>query len=320
MQPKTGEFEPFLHQPGRWQPVMPVPELLAAVPPPRLVPRTVPALVDEGVRVVRRDIGLFTSAAAFTVIPAHLLSAFISMLFSPFNPFDPTTYARVGAHAAVTTDAAVTLCITVVAAFMTLAMQTLGRGALITIAGLRALNQPCTLGMAYAHARRRYWSLLGASLLSTFAVGAVAAFTFFAGAPFALYLYVGWQLAPQAIVLEGQRAREGLARSKRLTRGSWWRLAWLLIVVGILRLFAASVPGGLGFLIAGFTSSEDLLGGGAGVVLLAIIASLVDVVMMPIAFTVSTLFFTDLRLRREGFDIDLMLQRGAAERAVREVA
>ena len=315
MRPPTGQFVPFPRQAA-----LPVPVLLPAVQPPRLVPRTVPALVDEGVRVVRRDIGLFTAAAAFTVIPAHLLSAFISALFTPFNPFDPATYARVGAHAAVTTDATATFIITVVAAFVTLAIQTLGTGALITIAGLRTLGQPCTLGMAYAHARRRYWSLLGASLLSVVAVGAVASFTLFVGTPFALYLYVSWQLAPQAIVLEGRRAGAGLARSNHLARGSWWRLAGLLIVIGILGLFAAAVPGGLGFLIAGFTSSEDLLGGGAGVVLLAIVASLVDVVMTPIALTVRTLFFTDLRLRREGFDIDLLLQRGAAERATRGIA
>lgn len=322
MQPPTGQFAPFAPQPGPlsvgWQPAIPV--LLPTVPPPRLVPRTVPALVDEGVRVVRRDIGLFASAAAFTVIPAHLLSAFISTLFTPFNPFDPATYARVGAHAAVTTNATATFGIAVVAAFVTLAIQTLGTGALVTIAGLRTLGQPCTLGTAYAHARRRYWSLLGASLLSLLTVGVVTAFTLSIGAPFALFLYVSWQLAPQAVVLEGRRARAGLTRSNRLTRGSWWRLAGLLIVVGILRLFAAAVPGGLGLLIASFTSSEDLLGGGAGLALLAVIASLVDVVMTPIAVTVSTLFFSDLRLRREGFDIDLLLQRGAAERAARGVA
>ena len=146
---------------------------------------------------------------------------------------------------------------------------------------------------------------------------AVTLFTVFIGAPFALFLYVRWQLAPQAIVLEGRRAGAGLARSAGLTRGAWWRLAGLLIVVGILRLFAAAAPGGLGFLISGFTASEDLLGGGAGVVLLAIIASLIDVVVVPIALTANTLFFTDLRLRREGFDIDLLLQRGAAERVAR---
>jgi hypothetical protein len=315
MQQPNGQFAPLPQQLGGWQPAIPVPVLLPAVPPPRLVPRTVPALVDEGVRAVRRDIGLFTAAAAFTVIPAHLLSAFISTLFTPFNPFDPATYARIGAHAAVTTTATATFLFAVIAAFVTLAIQTLGTGALVTIAGLRTLGQPCTLGTAYAHARRRYWSLLGASLLSTLAVGAITACTFFVGAPFALFLYVSWQLAPQAIVLEGRRAGAGLARSNHLVRGAWWRLAGLLIVVGILRVFAAAVPGGLGLLISGFTSSEDLLGGGAGVVLLAIIASLVDVVMIPIAVTVSTLMFSDLRLRREGFDIDLLLQRAAAERA-----
>lgn len=310
MQPPVGQFAPIpYHQ------VAPV--ALPAVPPPRLVPRGVPAIVDESARVVRRDIGLFTATAAFTVIPTHLLSAFVSTLFTPFNPLDPSTYTRVGAHAAVTPDATATFFITVLAAIATLAIRALGTGALVTAAGLRTLNQPCSVGAAYAHARRRYGSLLGASLMSSLAVVAVTVFTAFIGAPFALFLYVRWQLAPQAIVLEGRRAGAGLARSAGITRGAWWRLAGLLIVVGILRLFAAAVPGGLGLLISGFTSSEDLLGGGAGVVLLAIIASLVDIAVVPITQTANTLFFTDLRLRREGFDIDLLLQRGAAERTAR---
>ncbi len=307
MQPPVAQFAPF--------PYSPAPVDLPAVPPPRLVPRGVPAIVDESVRVVRRDIGLFAATAAFTVIPAHLLAAFLSTLFTPFNPLDPATYARLGTHAAVTTDATATFAIAALGAIITLAIRTVGIGALVTVAGLRTLDQPCTVGAAYAHARRRYGALLGASLLSSLAIGAVTVCTLFIGSPFALFLYVGWQLAPQAVVLEGRRARAGLARSADLARGSWWRFAGLLIVVGILRLFAAAVPGGLGFLIAGFTSSEDLLGGGAGVVLLAIIASLVDLVVVPVALTANTLFFTDLRLRREGFDIDLLLQRGAAERA-----
>lgn len=309
MQPPGTQFAPFPYQP--------VPVALPAIPPPRLVPRGVPAIVDESVRVVRRDIGLFATTAACTVIPAHLLTAFLSALFTPFNPLDPSTYARLGAHAAVTPNATATFLITALGAVAALAIRTLGIGALVTVAGLRTLDQPCTVGAAYAHARRRYSALLGASLLATLAIVAVTLFTVFIGAPFALFLYVRWQLAPQAIVLEGRRAGAGLARSAGLTRGAWWRLAGLLIVVGILRLFAAAAPGGLGFLISGFTASEDLLGGGAGVVLLAIIASLIDVVVVPIALTANTLFFTDLRLRREGFDIDLLLQRGAAERVAR---
>ena len=109
MQQPDGQFVPFPRQREGWQPALAVPVLLPAVPPPRLVPRTVPALVDEAVRVVRRDLGLFTAAAAFTVIPAHLLSAFISALFTPFNPFNPVTSARIGAHAAVSTNATATV-------------------------------------------------------------------------------------------------------------------------------------------------------------------------------------------------------------------
>lgn len=313
MRVPTGHYEPSPYQPGPMP--MAVPVVLPAMPPPRLVPRTAPAIVDEGVWAVRRDIGLFASVAAFTVIPAHLLSALAATLFSPFNPLDPVTYARVGSHAAITTNATATFFVTAITALVTLAISTLGTGALVTLAGLRTLNQPCTVGAAYAHARRRYWSLLGASVLSSLAVVAVTVFSAFIGTPFALFLYVGWRLAPQAIVLEGRRAGAGLRRSASLVRGSWWRLAGLLIILGILQLFAAAIPGGLGFVISSFTSSEDLLGGGAGIALLAVVASLIDVVMTPIIVTTMTLFFTDLRLRREGFDIDLLLQRSAAERA-----
>src|SRR4051794_26668289 len=121
-----GQFTPFPHQPGPlpvdWRANTPVPVLLPAVPPPRLVPRSVPAIVDEGVRVVRRDIGLFTAVAAFTVIPAHLVSAFTSTLFTPFNPLDPATYARIGAHPAITTNALTTFLITLLAAFAMVAI------------------------------------------------------------------------------------------------------------------------------------------------------------------------------------------------------
>ena len=112
-----------------------LPVLLPAVPPPRLVPRSTAEIIDEGVRAVRRDIGLFAAIAAFTVVPANLLSALATALFTPFNLFDPRTYFRVGDVAAVTTNREATLLITVVIGFITLALTALGMAALITTAG-----------------------------------------------------------------------------------------------------------------------------------------------------------------------------------------
>ncbi len=304
----------FLHQPTAGTAATPVPVVLPAVPPPRAVPRRMPEIVDEGVRAVRRDIGLYMTVAAYTVIPARLIAAGVSALFTPFNPLDPFTYYRVGAHAAVTTSASATFLITVVASFVSLAITTFGTGALVTVAGLRTLGQPCTVGAAYAQARRRYWSLLGASVFSRLALIGIAAFSLFVASPVALWLYVGWQLAPQAIVLEGRRAFRGLGRSFHLVRGSWWRFAMLLVLVGVLRLYATAIPGGIGFLIGAFTGSKDLLGGSAGVFTLAALSALIELLMLPIAVAITTLFFTDLRIRKEGFDVDILLQRGAAER------
>ena len=78
--------------------------------------------------------------------------------------------------------------------------------------------------------------------------------------------------------------------------------------------FFAAVPTGLAGLIGNFTLSKDLLGGRSGAVVVAILTALINIVLLPITATVTTLFFTDARVRREGFDVDVLLQRGAAAR------
>jgi hypothetical protein len=308
-----GQPMTFLHEPAGTIAAS-VPVLLPAVPPPRAVQRRMPEIIDEGVRAVRRDIGLYMAVAAFTVIPVRLIAAMLSTLFTPFNPLDPFTYYRVGAHAAITTSVSATIAITFAVSLASLAITTLGTGALVTVAGLRTLGQPCTIGAAYAQARRRYWSLLGASLLSQLALVGIVVFSVFVASPIAVWLFVSWHLAPQAIVLEGRRATAGLGRSFGLVRGSWWRFAMFLVLIGVLQLYATAIPGGIGLLIGEFTESKDLLGGSAGIFVLAAFSALIDLLMTPITVTVATLFFTDLRIRKEGFDVDILLQRGAAAR------
>ncbi len=291
------------------------PVLLPAVPPPRLVPRSVPEMLDESVRAVRRDFGLFVSVAAITVVPANLLSGAVTAFFVPFNPLDPFTYFRAGSHAAITSDSTVTFVLTVLLAIATAAINALGVGALVTVAGLRTLDQPCDPGAAYAHARRRYRALLGTSLATQLTVALLTGVSFFVASPFTLYLFVGWQLAPQAVTLEGQRPFAAMRRSLSLVRGGWWRFAGLQLMLLLLQAFATAVPAGLALVVGSFTLSKDLFGGVPGAVTLAVMSSLVNVVLLPVVVVANTLFFSDQRLRREGFDIDLLLQRGAAERA-----
>jgi len=273
-------------------------------------------MVDEGVRAVRRDFGLFAAVAALTVIPVNLVTAFVTALFTPFNLFNPATWSRIGTHAAITTDGTLTVIITSALGLANLLLTALGTAALIAAAGLRTLGQPCDLGTAYRQGRRRYWSVIGAQLTTLLAAAAITLFTVSLGSPFAVFLYVAWQLAPQAAVLEGCGPFAALRRSFTLTKGGWWRLASLLLILGGLQLFATSIPAGMAAVVTSFSGSKDLLGGSVGAIAVAVLGALVNVVFLPITVTVTTLFFTDQRLRREGFDIDLLLQRGAAERAL----
>lgn len=303
--------------PPAMPPVLPVlPVLLPAVPPPRLVPRSTAELIDEGVRVVRHDIGLFAAVAAFTVVPANLLSALVTALFTPFNVFNPLTYYGGGGTAAITGNGEFTLLITAVFGLVNVAITALGTAALVTVAGLRTLGQPCDVGTAYRHAFRRYWAVLVAQVVILVAVVVTAFFSLFLASPLSLYLWVAWQLAPHVAVLEGKGAFAALGRSRAITQGRWWRLAWTLLILFVLQAFVVAVPGGLATVIGSFTLSEDLFGGRVGTVIVTILGTLLNVVLLPITVTVTTLTFTDQRVRREGFDVDVLLQRGAATRAV----
>ncbi|HET7153181.1 MAG TPA: hypothetical protein VFJ29_05405, partial [Candidatus Kapabacteria bacterium] len=58
---------------------------------------------------------------------------------------------------------------------------------------------------------------------------------------FCIWLLVQWSLGPQAIVCEGHGPLHGLSRSNRLVAGSWWRVAGLLLIFGLLVEFVVAL-------------------------------------------------------------------------------
>ncbi len=118
--------------------------------------------------------------------------------------------------------------------------------------------------------------MIGTQIATLLIAAAITVFTAFLGSPFALFLYVAWQLAPQAAVLEGCGPVAAMRRSFALTKGGWWRLASLLLILGGLQLFATSIPAGMATVVTSFSGSKDLLGGGVGATVIAMLGALVQ--------------------------------------------
>ncbi len=111
------------------------------------------------------------------------------------------------------------------------------------------------------------------------------------------------------LLVEGLRGRKALGRSFELVKGRWWKTFGTLIVGFILAAIISTLMQGV-FLI-GMVFGED---NDAVVLVLSAIAGIVGLaVSTPFQAALLTVLYFDLRVRKEGFDLELLAQEiGAA--------
>ena len=129
----------------------------------------------------------------------------------------------------------------------------------------------------------------------------------FVGAIAGLFFYVRLLLTTQAIVLEGQGPWAGLARSWRLVGQAFWRsLGILLLVYAFIYIVSLIVQ--LPLIVLGAFFGMLLNNS----VLYQSIASLVTygvlILVLPLQFIIFTLLYYDLRIRKEGYDLELKIE------------
>jgi hypothetical protein len=107
--------------------------------------------------------------------------------------------------------------------------------------------------------------------------------------------------APMAVVVEGvNRVQTAIDRSSQLAKGHFWHIlrtlgfAWIIVMI----LFIA-VTIGLESLGEMAGLSDDMIG---------LLGSWAFILLLPIAATASSVLYFDLRIRREGFDVERLAQ------------
>ncbi len=214
--------------------------------------------------------------------------------------------------------------------------------AMLTIVVSRSvLGRPVTAGEAWRDARPRLPHLLLLTLLIPLisacivAVGVtpgvlvavsghhsaglgLASLGLLAASPVVLWIAVSLSLAAPALMLERQGAIAALRRSMRLVRGSWWRVLGVQVVnvvLGLMIISMVSVPFGI---LAGLASGQNtaLMAGGTvptgwtALVLGGIGEVIGSTLTLPLSAGISALLYVDLRIRREGLDLELARAAG----------
>lgn len=126
----------------------------------------------------------------------------------------------------------------------------------------------------------------------------------------AAFLWVKWSMATPAMLLEGLGIGPSLRRSFRLTRRSFWRLLGIQLLTAAV-VYAVVAAVGFPFsIVGGVVSAAAGNPSDTGAVVLqqsiTTLGSMVgSIVAYPFLASVTALLYVDLRMRREGLDVEL---------------
>ena len=284
----------------------------------RLRAMSVADLLDETIRLYRHNFLTFVGIVAVLQAPMSLLSTFLSAYYA--QRYLTVLQESVESYGALPSDEfmvgyiAYLVVILLVGAFNWLVVNNLVTAALARAIANRYLDEPVSIGGAYRSILRRFGSLFGALLLLVLIdilLVVVVAVTmlipclgiFLALLVFALVLMINIRLTfvIQAVVLEDCSPRQALSRSWDLVQGYGWRTLGVYLLIWLFSLLIVSGPSyALTFGLQALEVSLVVQTAVSGVLTVAL-----TVFYMPIRLTGLTLLYYDLRIRKEGLDLEL---------------
>jgi len=119
-----------------------------------------------------------------------------------------------------------------------------------------------------------------------------------------VYFWGAWRVATPALLLEDLRGRKARRRSRELVRGRWWPTFVTVVLAVILNQIVAGAISSPVIALA-FSNQGDSI---AGIIVRAITGTASSAITTPFIAAVVIVLYFDLRVRKEGFDLELLAQ------------
>jgi hypothetical protein len=190
------------------------------------------------------------------------------------------------------------------ASLLTLVVAAAAQAATIVAVSDVHLERPTSVMESYGKVKNRIPLILGLSIIMGLGIGFALVLLIVPG----IILALRWAVAVPVAVLENKGVGDSLARSTQLTEGNRWRIfvIWVLFfiltisVVGLvqfpLTLVAAAMAKGAGSAGLAWVQVASIVGGFVAAVLVG-----------PLATIAFSLVYYDERVRKEAFDLQLMM-------------
>lgn len=275
-----------------------------------LRPLNVGDMLDGAIKAIRRHPGLILGSSAIVAVISTGLTLMAQLWVIPPIPvirqLGPAATQQEAADQLtnVLGPTAITFGVTLVISLLT---RTFLAGFLTVVMGKAVLGKPVTLGQALREAKSRWLPLLGLTVVYTLAVMAGSILCLVG----AVVPYVFFALGGPALVLERGRIGQSLSRSRRLVSGSFWRTLGILLLAALLG-WVVSLIIQTPFAAGNFASLFSGSGGqSTGSLVLQSVGSMIaEAVVTPFVALVTVLIYIDLRMRKEGMDIELARAAG----------
>ena len=256
-------------------------------------PMTLTEILDESFGMYRRNFGLLFGIALVPNVLAGLLTGLVVLL------------------------ATVDLSLAFLTLFVTLFFATIGTeigsGAMTSAISERILGRQASIGGSFGRIGRRIVPFIGYVLLKSLVIGVGFMLCGVPGLIAMCMLFV----SVSAFVLEGRGPKDALERSWQLTTGHGWRAFGLALLVGIISGLISFALGALvssvlsGSVSAGVTSTvsgEFVAKTSTQAVVEGIAQGLGSALIAPLLAAAATVFYYDLRVRKEGYDLEMLAE------------
>ena len=256
---------------------------------PRFEPMTTGVLLDRAFRLYTGNFALMLGIAAAAYVPFYLIMLAIQSSFGSGFP------SRDGSIA--------TLLFQLV--FMILWASIafpIASGATTFAISERYLGNDVTIGDALRRGLSHFFPLSIAQITATIRV----VFGFFLLVIPGILWMLSYSLIVPVILVEGQKAIPSLRRSRDLIKGFRGKAFCILLVVNLLQLvLAAGVDMLAGMLFSAATGGGNILG--------AAMNNLLSIFLTPLGIIAAILLYYDMRIRKEGFDLEMLSRAIATE-------
>ena len=190
---------------------------------------------------------------------------------------------------------------TVFTGLLTVVGLMLCQAALIKSVSETYLGNEITIGQAYGFVLPRSLTLVAAAICVTLVTWLGLLLLVVPGVIFSLWFF----LTVPAIVVENHSATNGMSRSKALVAGNLGKVfAVMLLAVAITVVVSISLGSLAGFVARALFASNMALRS----FLVDFASTVSQILVAPVSAAASILLYYDLRVRKEGFDLQMLAQ------------